>query len=48
MDVTKEIEVDPDDGRSKMKVQENGVVYVGTQYAGKTVNVAIEVVEDDA
>jgi len=47
MDVTKDIQFDPDDARELMNVSENGVVYVGTKYAGKTVNVAIEVVEDE-
>jgi len=47
MDVSKNIQIDPDDAREEMSVSENGVVYVGTKYAGKTVNVAIEVVEDE-
>lgn len=30
-----------------MKVQKNGTVYVGTQFIGKTVDVTVEVNDDD-
>jgi len=43
-DVTVE---DPDEHRTKMKVDNRGRVTVGKKYAGETVNVVMEVVEDE-
>jgi len=38
---------DPDEQRTNSKVDGQGRVYIGSDYAGKKVNVVVEVVADD-
>jgi len=38
---------DPDEHRTNRKVDQNGRVFIGSEHAGKQVNVVVEVVDDE-